>query len=40
MMTAPIRVTTTLASTRGLAAAAIVALGLAGCNTRSPETTG
>lgn len=44
MMTAPIRVIPTPASTRrraGLAAAAIiVALGLAGCNTRSPETTG
>jgi Flp pilus assembly protein TadD len=43
MKTAPIRVSRTLASNvrrAGLAAAALTALGLAGCNTRSPETTG
>ncbi|SFL16892.1 CDC27 family protein [Methylobacterium pseudosasicola] len=43
MKTAPTRVTRTLAShvrRTGLAAVALATLGLAGCNTRSPETTG
>lgn len=42
MMTALIRVTRSQANAGGRAAlvAAVVALGLAGCNTRSPETTG
>ena len=42
-MTAPIRVTRTQTSAgrrAGLAIATLVALGLAGCNTSSPETTG